>query len=147
MTHNDLLLIRRYNDMIADATLKLDEVRQKAFPGAIRYDNTGASKPMPTNQLEAVFERLLEIEHRIDVMIWRRYLLQKRAIEEIQDSELECAARHILYLRYLATDNTTYRPLTWSDVFRYVNKLHNIQRSKMFKLHHEGVAELEKYNI
>ena len=147
MTHSDLLLIRRYNDMIADASLKYDEIRQRAYPGAIRYDNTGASKPMPENRLEAVIEKLIEIDNQRNIITWKRYLLRERAIEEIQDSGLDCVARHILYLRYLARDNTTYRSLTWSDVFRYVNRYHNIQRSKMFKLHHDAVTRLSQYKI
>ena len=142
----NLETIRQLNDQIMFSLERIDALRLKALPGAITYDDTGASRPEPTNKLEHIFELIDKEERRVDRLIDKRYRLKRDAVYAIQHSDLEIAARHILYLRYLGTDQDG-RSLDWRRVIFYVNKYHNIQRSKIYKIHHDAVRIVKHYHI
>lgn len=144
----DLDYIRHLNDLIAGGLLHIADLRFKAYPGAIVYDDSGASKPMPSNKLERIFALIDSEERRVNRLIDKRYALKCQAIREIQEviPPENMAARHVLYLRYLARD-ASGNNLGWSDVFRYVNKYHNISERHMHRLHHNGVSALTLHNI
>lgn len=142
----NLETIRQLNDQIMFSLERIDALRLKALPGAITYDDTGASRPEPTNKLEHIFELIDKEERRVDRLIDKRYRLKRDAVYAIQHSDLEIAARHILYLRYLGTDQDG-RSLNWRRVIFYVNKYHNIQRSKIYKIHHDAVRIVKHYHI
>lgn len=142
----NLETIRQLNDQIMFSLERIDALRWRALPGAIRYDDTGASRPMPENKLEHIFELIDKEERRVDRLIDKRYRLKRDAVYAIQHSDLEIAARHILYLRYLGTDQDG-RSLDWRRVIFYVNKYHNIQRSKIYKIHHDAVRIVKHYHI
>lgn len=139
--------IRQLNDQINFGLERIAVLRSQAYPGAIVYDDTGASKPMPTNKLERVFAAIDQEERRVNRLIDKRYELKVEAIRAIQRSDLEVAARHILYLRYLAVDPITRECLDWRRVVYLVNKYHNIQRTKVFALHHFAVNVINNHNI
>ena len=147
MTRSDLEYIRHLNDLIYGGCMHIAELKSKAYPGAIQYDDTGASKPAPTNKLERVFEQVDAEERRINKLIDKRYELKSRALHEIKNADMECAAKHILYLRYLSKDPLTGDNLSWSDVYRYINRYHNIQKRRIFQLHHDAVRKLQNHNI
>ena len=147
MTRSDLDYIRQLNDLINGGLLRIAFLRQKAIGGAIRYDDTGSSKPAPDNKIESIFCQIDKEERRVNGLIEKRYALKTQAVKEIQAAGLEIAARHILYLRYLATHPADKSNLEWSEVIYFVNKYHNIQRRKVFNLHHDAVAKLESYRI
>ena len=147
MTRSDLEYIRTLTDLIAGAQMHIQELRAKAFPGAIRYDDTGASKPMPRNKLEDIMCLIDQEEHRTDRLIDKRHALKTQAIEEIQHCGLTIAARHILYLRYLSRHPRTGFALEWSAVIGHVNKYHNIQKSKIYRTHHDAVVRLKHYHM
>ena len=142
----NLELIRQLNDQIMFSLERIDALRWKALPGAIVYDDTGASRPQPTNKLERIFEMIDTEERKVNHLIDKRYKLKCEAVDAIQHSDLEIAARHILYLRYLGTDQDG-RSLDWRRVIFYVNKYHNIQRSKIYKIHHDAVRIIKHYHI
>lgn len=142
----NLETIRQLNDQIMFSLERIDALRLRALPGAIRYDDSGASRPEPTNKLEHIFELIDKEERRVDRLIDKRYRLKRDAVYAIQHSDLEIAARHILYLRYLGTDQYG-RSLDWRRVIFYVNKYHNIQRSKIYKIHHDAVRIVKHYHI
>lgn len=142
----NLETIRQLNDQIMFSLERIDALRWRALPGAIRYDDTGASRPMPENKLEHIFELIDKEERRVDRLIDKRYRLKRDAVYAIQHSDLKIAARHILYLRYLGTDQDG-RSLDWRRVIFYVNKYHNIQRSKIYKIHHDAVRIIKHYHI
>ena len=142
----NLETIRQLNDQIMFSLERIDALRWRALPGAIRYDDSGASRPEPTNKFEHIFELIDKEERRVDRLIDKRYRLKRDAVYAIQHSDLEIAARHILYLRYLGTDQDG-RSLDWRRVIFYVNKYHNIQRSKIYKIHHDAVRIVKHYHI
>ena len=147
MNRSDLEFIRQLNDRITGGLLHIAELKSKAYPGAIAYDDSGASKPMPSNKMELVFCMIDKEERRVNRLIDKRYALKRQAIREIQNSGLEIAERHILYLRYLSRDPRTGYALEWSEGKRYVIKYHNIQDRRIRQLHHDAVRKLEHHNI
>lgn len=147
MNRSDLEFIRQLNDRITGGLLHIAELKSKAYPGAIAYDDSGASKPMPSNKMELVFCMIDKEERRVNRLIDKRYALKRQAIREIQSSGLEIAERHILYLRYLSRDPRTGYALEWSDGKRYVIKYHNIQDRRIRQLHHDAVRKLEHHKI
>ena len=142
MTRSDLEYIRLLNDLISGGIMHIAELKSKAYPGAITYDDTGGSHPMPTNMIEEVFCQIDEEEIRLNKLIDKRYNLRQQAFHEIRTLCPDYAERHIMYLRYL-----TIEPLSWSDIFGYVHKYHNISERQMYKLHHDVVNRLERHNI
>lgn len=144
MTRADLEYIRILNDQITGGLLHIAELKSKAYPGAIIYDDSGASKPAPTNKLEEVFCMIDREERRVNRLIDKRYALRTQAIREIRAvfDDDHIAERHILYLRYLTSE-----PLEWSEIIRYVNRYHNIHRSRIYEIHHIAIKKLERYHI
>lgn len=147
MNRSDLDYIRQLNDRITGGLLHIAELKSKAYPGAIIYDDIGGSHPMPSNKIEMIYCLIDQEEKRVNRLIDKRYALKRQAIREIQNSGLEIAERHILYLRYLARDPRTGYALEWSDGKRYIVKYHNIQDRRIRQLHHEAVRKLEHHNM
>ena len=147
MNRSDLEFIRQLNDRITGGLLHIAELKSKAYPGAIAYDDSGASKPMPSNKIELAFCMIDKEERRVNRLIDKRYALKRQAIREIQTSGLEIAERHILYLRYLSRDPRTGYALEWAVGKTYVIKYHNIQDRRIRQLHHDAVRKLEHHKI
>ena len=147
LDRSDLEYIRLLNDLIVGGCLRIAELKSKAYPGASTYDDTGGSHPAPTNMIEEVFCQIDEEEKRINKLIDKRYRLKSQAIHEIQNSGLECAARHILYLRYLSVDPVTHQNLEWQQAREYVEKYHNISERHIRRLHHVALGKLKTHNI
>lgn len=144
---SDLEYIRILNDMIAGGCMKIAELKSKAYPGAIQYDDTGGSHPAPVNKLEEVFCLIDKEEKRVNRLIDKRYKLKQQALREILLSCPEYAERHILYLRYLSRSNETGMSLEWSEVETHISKYHNIAKRRMYQLHHIALNRLHRHNI
>lgn len=142
----NLELVRQLNDQIMFSLERIDALRLKALPGAITYDDTGASRPQPANKLERIFEMIDTEEHKVNHLIDKRYKLKCEAIDAIQHSGLDVAERHILYLRYLGTDRDGYN-ITWRTTIHFVNKYHNISARRVYQLHHDAVQKLNHHKI
>ena len=142
MRQADLEYIRLLNDMISGGIMRIAELKSKAYPGAITYDDTGGSHPAPTNRLEDVFCQIDEEERKVNRLIDKRYALRQRAFREIKAVCPDYAERHVMYLRYLAAE-----PLEWSRIIEYVRKYHNISERKIYQIHHNAVLKLERYNM
>lgn len=147
MNRSDLDFIRQLNDRITGGLLHIAELKSKAYPGAIVYDDIGGSHPMPSNKIEMIYCLIDQEEKRINRLIDKRYALKRQAIREIQSSGLDTAQRHILYLRYLSRDPRTGYALEWSDVRRHVMKYHNISERRVYQLHHMALAKLTNHKI
>ena len=147
MRKADLEYIRILNNIIDGRLLRIAELKSKAYPGAIAYDDSGASKPSPSNKLEEIFCQIDEEERRINKLIDKRYKLKAQALREIQNSNMEYAARHILYLRYLSVDPITHQNLEWQQARKYIKKYHNISERHIYRLHHVALGILGKHNI
>ena len=142
----NLLRVRQLNDQINDLNDQITILKWKAYPGAIRYDNTGGSRPAPENKIELILCRIDEIDKRVDHLMDKYADMKKAAAETIYKSDLDIETRHILYLRYLAQDKRK-QSLDWRTVIFHVNRLHNIQKTKIYQLHHIGVQRIKSYNI
>lgn len=142
----NLETIRQLNDQIMFSLERIDALRLKALPGAITYDDTGASRPQPINKLEQIFEMIDTEERKVNHLIDKRYKLKCEAIDAIQHSDLDVAERHILYLRYLGTDRDGYN-ITWRTTIHFVNKYHNISARRVYQLHHDAVQKLNHHKI
>lgn len=142
----NLETIRQLNDQIMFSLERIDAMRLKALPGAITYDDTGASRPQPTNKLERIFEMIDTEERKVNHLIDKRYRLKCEAIDAIQHSDLDVAERHILYLRYLGTDRDGYN-ITWRTTIHFVNKYHNISARRVYQLHHDALQKLNHHKI
>lgn len=142
----NLETIRQLNDQIMFSLERIDALRLKALPGAITYDDTGASRPQPSNKLEQIFEMIDTEERKVNHLIDKRYKLKCEAIDAIQHSDLDVAERHILYLRYLGTDRNGYN-ITWRTTIHFVNKYHNISARRVYQLHHDAVQKLNYHKI
>ena len=142
----NLETIRQLNDQIMFSLERIDALRLKALPGAITYDDTGASRPQPANKLEQIFEMIDTEERKVNHLIDKRYRLKCEAIDAIQHSDLDVAERHILYLRYLGTDRDGYN-ITWRTTIHFVNKYHNISARRVYQLHHDAVQKLNNHKI
>ena len=148
MRKADLEYIRILNNVIDGRLLRIAELKSKAYPGAIAYDDSGASKPSPSNKLEEIFCQIDEEERRINKLIDKRYALKCQAVREIQDAidPDDMVMRHILYLRYLSRkpDGASFE---WSDVVKYVNLYHNIRLPRIYQLHHDAVLILSHHKM
>lgn len=147
MNQSDLEEIRHLNDQINNGIMRLAELRTRAMSRAIKYDTIGGSHGGPVNKLELITCMIDEQERRVNRLIDKRYALKIRALHEIQTAGLEIEQRHILFLRYLARDPRSGRCLEWPEIIFYVNKYHNIQKTKIYQLHHDAVAILKNHNI
>lgn len=143
----DLEYIRQLNDSIAFGCERISALRSRATSLAIHYDNTGASHPQPQNKLEVIFSMIDDEERRVNRLIDKRYELKMRAVRVIQHSDLPIEARHILYLRYLSADPVYHRNLDWRRVEYFVNKYHNIQKRRIYQLHHDAVQVIKHHNM
>lgn len=148
MRKADLEYIRILNNIIDGRLLRIAELKSKAYPGAIAYDDSGASKPSPSNKLEEIFCQIDEEERRINKLIDKRYALKCQAIQEIQQAidPNDMVMRHILYLRYLSRkpDGASFE---WSDVAKYIETYHNIQLRRIYDLHHDAVLILSHHKM
>ena len=142
MTFSELEYIRYLNDMINGRLLHLAELKSKAYPSAITYDDSGASKPMPVNKLELVYELIDEEERLINRLIDKRIRLKRKAVYEIQHSGMSQAERHILYLRYLSRNMNTGENLELSECRKYIAKYHNITDRHIYRLQHIALMKL-----
>lgn len=147
MKQADLEYIRILNDMISGGIMRIAELKSKAYPGAITYDDIGGSHSSPSNKLEEVFCKIDDEEMKVNKLIDKRYKLKSQALLEIQNSNMECAARHILYLRYLSVDPITHQNLEWQQARKYIKKYHNISERHIYRLHHVALGILGKHNI
>lgn len=146
MRQSDLEYIRILNDMISGGVMRIAELRSKAYPGAIRYDDTGGSHPAPVNKIEEVFCQIDKEEKRINKLIDKRYKLKQQALQVIRSTCSEYSEKHILYLRYLSRTKDGDN-LDWSTVAKYVQKYHNISLSRIYQIHHNVVRRIERYKI
>ena len=148
MRKADLEYIRILNQVIDGRLLRIAELKSKAYPGAIAYDDSGASKPSPSNKLEDIFCEIDEEERRINKLINKRYALKCQAIKEIQQAidPDDMVMRHILYLRYLSR-KPNGASFEWSDVAGYVKIYHNIQLKRIYQLHHDAVLILSHHKM
>ena len=148
MRKADLEYIRILNNVIDGRLLRIAELKSKAYPGAISYDDSGASKPSPSNKLEDIFCQIDEEERRINKLIDKRYALKCQAVKEIQKAidPDNMVMRHILYLRYLSR-KPDGASLEWSDVAKYIETYHNIQLRRIYVLHHDAVLILSQHKM
>lgn len=142
MDRSDLEYIRTLNDKIEGGLLRIEFLKNRATSMAINYDDSGASKPMPSNKLEAIFCEIDKEERRVDRLIDKRAALMSKALRLIRMACPEYAERHILYLRYF-----TREPLKWNQIVLHVNRLHNISERRIYQLHHVALIHLESYNM
>lgn len=148
MRKADLEYIRILNNVIDGRLLRIAELKSKAYPGAIAYDDSGASKPSPSNKLEEIFCQIDDEERRINKLIDKRYALKCQAVREIQDAidPDDMVMRHILYLRYLSR-KPNGASFEWSDVAKYIETYHNIQLRRIYVLHHDAVLILSHHKM
>ena len=136
MTRQELENIGILSRKVESTALLLEEIRSRAYPGAIQYNDIGGSKPMPVNKLEAVMCLLDMQERRLDRLIDERYDLMKRATKEIMTKCEDPAQRHILYLRY-------YKCLEWRDIKSIMYRHHKIRERKAYNLHHIALNKIK----
>lgn len=136
--------IRELNEQIRKEVRRVEEIRSRAFPGAIRYDTIGGSHGSPANKMEDVLCRVDAEWKKARLLNNLREEEKREAVKKIQSLGLTCAQRHILYLRYLARheDLTNF---SWPDVFKFVNLHHNIERRRMFQLHQDAMEKLNNH--
>lgn len=146
MNRSDLKNIRLLNDQIAGGVMRIADLKSRALPSAIRFDDTGGSHPAPVNKIEEVFCLIDKEEKRVNRLIDKRYKLKQQAIKEIRATCRDYADRHILYLRYLSRTKDGNN-LDWSDIERYVGKYHNISLRRIYQIHNIAVRRMEKHNI
>ena len=148
MRKADLEYIRILNNIIDGRLLRIAELKSKAYPGAIAYDDSGASKPSPSNKLEEIFCQIDEEERIINKLIDNRYALKCQAVQEIQQAidPDDMVMRHILYLRYLSRkpDGASFE---WSDVAKHIGTYHNIRLPRIYQLHHDAVLILSHHKM
>ncbi len=147
MNRSDLERIRQLNDSIIFSLERISALKSRATSLAIKYDDTGASHPAPENKLELIWCMIDQEERKVNRLIDKRYALKMRAVKAIQSSGLPIEARHVLYLRYLATEPTDHSNLDWRKVIYFVNKYHNIRKTKIYNIHHEAINLLKHHNI
>ena len=147
MDKGDLEYIRILNNRINDKLEHIDYLKSKAFPGAIQYDDIGGSKPMVFDSLGDLYAEIDLKEREVDKLIDKLYARKTKAISVIRAACEDVKQRHVLYLRYLGTVPGTRINLEWSEVLKYMNERHNIQRRQMQRIHHNAVEEIKHHNI
>lgn len=147
MDRSDLEYIRILNDKINEHLERIEFLKSKAFPGAIRYDDIGGSKPTVFDTLGDLYSEIDLEERKTDKLIDRRHELKLQAIRCIQRYCEDPAERHVLYLRYLGTVPRTKINLEWSEVIKYMRKRHKIQERRVYDLHHVAVSKIKHHNI
>lgn len=147
MDRSDLEYIRILNDKINEHLERIEFLKSKAFPGAIRYDDIGGSKPTVFDTLGDLYSEIDLEERKADKLIDRRHELKLQAIKVIRASCTDIKHRHVLYLRYLGTVPHTRINLEWPEIRKYMNKRHNIQRRQVQRIHHDAVMEVKHHNM
>ena len=153
MDRSELVYIRILNDKINEQLERIDFLKSKTLPGAIRYDDIGGSRSMVCDTLGDIFAEI-DLEERLtDELIDKRHALKEKAVKCIQRYCDDPAERHVLYLRYLGTLKNAdviekaNVNLEWSEVIEEMNKRHNIQRSRVYDLHHIALSKLKHHNM
>lgn len=136
--------IRRLAIKIQRQAAKIEELREEAY-GCHGMDSIGGSHAAPVNKLEALGIELVYEESKLDGLIDARHEAVRRAAKAIQGLE-DDRQRHILYLRYLATDRQG-SCLEWPQIIDIIHKRHKIQARQIYKLHHIAVKNVEIHNI
>ena len=147
MTRGDLEYIRILNDKINGKLLRIAELKSQALPGAIRYDDTGGSKPTVFDSLGDLYAEIDIQERIVNRLIDKRYTLKTQAIRVIRLSCDDVKERHVLYLRYLGTIPRTSINLEWPEVRKYMRERHNIQDRRIYELHHLALQNVKPYKI
>ena len=147
MDRSDLEYIRLLNDRINGKLERIEFLKSKAFPGAIRYDDTGGSKPTVFDSLGDLYAEIDAEERYVDKLIDKRYALKLAALQAIRTSCEDLRQRHILYLRYLGTIPNTCINLEWPEVRKYMMERHKIQERKVYYLHHVALECLKNHNM
>ncbi len=147
MTQHDLEYIRTLNDMINARLLRIDYLKSQAFPGAIRYDDTGGSKPTVFDSLGDLYAEIDQQERIVNRLIDKRVMLKAKAIRIIRLACESVAERHVLYLRYLGMVPRTRVNLEWSEVRKYMMERHKIQERRVYEIHHNAVQHVKLYKI
>lgn len=147
MDKGDLEYIRILNDKINSRLLHIEDLKSKAYPGAIRYDDTGGSKPMVFDALGDLYAEIDAQERKVDRLIDQRYSLKLQAIRVIREACDDIKQRHVLYLRYLGSVPSTRINLEWPEVRKYMEERHNIQDRRIYKIHHDAVRNVTLYNM
>ena len=147
MDKGDLEYIRILNDKINGKLLRIAELKSKALPGAIRYDDTGGSKPMVFDSLGELYAEI-DIQERItDRLIDKRHDMMMRALAIIRTACEDEKQRHVMYLRYFGTVPGTRINLEWPEVRKYMRERHNIQDRRVYDLHHLALQNVKPYKI
>lgn len=147
MDKGDLEYIRILNDRINARLLRIDFLKSKAFPGAIRYDDIGGSKPTVFDSLGDLYAEIDLQERKVNRLIDKRYALKQAAIHAIQSACDDVRERHVLYLRYLGTVPETRINLEWPEIRKYMYERHKIHDRRVYELHHIAVGKLKHYNM
>ena len=147
MDKTDLEYIRILNNRINAKLEHIDFLKSKAFPGAIRYDDVGGNKPTIFDALGDLYAEIDVKEREVDKLIDKLYSKKVEAIKVIRASCKDVKHRHVLYLRYLGTVPHTSINLEWSEVLKYMNERHNIQKRQMQRIHHIAVEEIKNHNM
>lgn len=147
MDRSDLEYIRTLNDKIQGQLLRIEYLKSKALPGAIRYDDTGGNTPTVFDSLGDLYAEIDKVERKVDALIDKREALKNKALHIVLEVCEDYDERHIIYLRYLGKDPHTGDNLEWREVIYHVNRLHNIQERKIYQLHHNVVRKIESYKI
>lgn len=147
MDRGDLEYIRILNDRINEHLERIEFLKSKAFPGAIRYDDIGGSKPMVFDSLGDLYAEIDLEERKADKLIDKRHELKEQAIRIIQRYCDDPAERHVLYLRYLGTIPHVKVNLEWPEVMTAMKERHNIQERRVWYLHHVALSKLKHHNM
>lgn len=147
MDKGDLEYIRILNDKINDVLQQIEFLKSQAFPGAIRYDDIGGSKPTVFDSLGDLYAEIDVEERKADLLIDKRHDLMTAAIEAIRGACDDVRERHVLYLRYLGTVPHTGINLEWPEVRKYMYERHKIQDRRVYDLHHIAVNKLKHYKM
>lgn len=147
MDKGDLEYIRILNDKINDVLQQIEFLKSQAFPGAIRYDDIGGSKPTVFDSLGDLYAEIDVLERKADLLIDKRHELKTASIRAIRGACDDVRERHVLYLRYLGTVPHTGINLEWPEVRKYMYERHNIQGRRVYDLHHIAVNKLKHYKM
>ena len=147
MDKGDLEYIRILNTRINDKLEHIEFLKSKAFPGAIQYDDIGGSRSMIFDSLGDLYAEIDTKEREADKLIDKLYSKKIEALKVIRASCTDVKHRHVLYLRYLGMVPHTRLNLEWSEVNKYMNERHNIQRRQVQRIHHNAVEEIKNHNI
>ena len=148
MDRKELDYIRILNNKIDSKQKRIEELKSKAYPGAIRYDDTGGSKPMVFDTLGDLYAEIDVVEREANNLITQRSRLQRKAIHAIRVAcEDNIKQRHVMYLRYLGNIPHTRINLEWPEVRKYMMERHKVQERKVYQIHHDALKRVNLYKI